>query len=133
MDQRGAALAAPGRPVALFPAWLPWALAVVPVVFVAVFFAWPVASIVRRGLRFVQIPTSLLAQVDSSVGGKTAVNTPQGKNLVGSFHQPSLVLADLRTLDSLPDREMRAGYAEIVKYGLLGDAEFFAWLEPPPR
>ncbi len=86
------------------------------------------ASILRRGVRFVQIPTSLLAQVDSSVGGKTGINTPQGKNLIGAFHQPSLVLADTDTLSTLPAREMRAGYAEVVKYGLLGDAAFFDWL-----
>jgi 3-dehydroquinate synthetase len=77
----------------------------------------------------VQMPTSLLAQVDSSVGGKTGINTPQGKNLVGVFHQPSLVLADTDVLSTLPEREMRAGYAEVAKYGLLGDAQFFAWLE----
>jgi shikimate kinase/3-dehydroquinate synthase len=83
----------------------------------------------RRGVRFVQIPTSLLAQVDSSVGGKTGINTPQGKNLIGAFHQPSLVLADTKALSTLPVREMRAGYAEVAKYGLLGDARFFGWLE----
>ena len=87
------------------------------------------ASIVRRGIRFVQIPTTLLAQVDSSVGGKTGINTPQGKNLVGAFHQPSLVLADIDALATLPARQFRAGYAEMAKYGLLGDAAFFAWLE----
>ena len=87
------------------------------------------ASILRRGVRMVQIPTSLLAQVDSSVGGKTGINTPQGKNLVGTFHQPSLVLADTGVLATLPPRELRAGYAEVVKYGLLGDAPFFDWLE----
>jgi 3-dehydroquinate synthase len=87
------------------------------------------ASILRRGVRFVQIPTSLLAQVDSSVGGKTGIDTPQGKNLIGAFHQPGLVLADTDTLRTLPDRELRAGYAEVAKYGLLGDAAFFAWLE----
>ncbi len=87
------------------------------------------ASILRRGVRFVQVPTSLLAQVDSSVGGKTGINTPQGKNLIGTFHQPSLVLADTNVLSTLPVREMRAGYAEVAKYGLLGDAPFFAWLE----
>ncbi len=87
------------------------------------------ASVLRRGVRLVQIPTSLLAQVDSSVGGKTGIDTPQGKNLVGTFHQPSLVLADLAALATLPEREFRAGYAEVVKYGLLGDAAFFAWLE----
>ena len=87
------------------------------------------ASILRRGVRYVQIPTSLLAQVDSSVGGKTGINTPQGKNLIGTFHQPNLVLADIDLLKTLPEREMRAGYAEVAKYGLLGDADFFAWLE----
>ncbi len=87
------------------------------------------ASIVRRGMRFVQIPTTLLAQVDSSVGGKTGINTPQGKNLVGTFHQPSLVLADAGALATLPPRQFRAGYAEAAKYGLLGDAQFFGWLE----
>lgn len=87
------------------------------------------ASIVKRGCHFIQLPTTLLAQVDSSVGGKTAINTSAGKNLVGAFHQPSLVLADLAALDTLPPREMRAGYAEVVKYGLIDDAEFFAWCE----
>lgn len=87
------------------------------------------AAILRRGVRFVQIPTSLLAQVDSSVGGKTGIDTPQGKNLIGAFHQPGLVLADTDTLRTLPERELRAGYAEVAKYGLLGDAAFFAWLE----
>jgi shikimate kinase/3-dehydroquinate synthase len=87
------------------------------------------AGILRRGIRFVQIPTSLLAQVDSSVGGKTGINTPQGKNLIGVFHQPSLVIADTAVLTTLPPRQMRAGYAEVAKYGLLGDAKFFAWLE----
>ncbi len=87
------------------------------------------AGILRRGVRFVQVPTSLLAQVDSSVGGKTGINTAQGKNLIGVFHQPSLVIADTDVLKTLPPREMRAGYAEVVKYGLLGDAPFFAWLE----
>ncbi|MDW4497718.1 3-dehydroquinate synthase [Sulfitobacter sp. D35] len=87
------------------------------------------AAILRRGVRFVQIPTSLLAQVDSSVGGKTGINVAQGKNLVGAFHQPSLVLADTDVLDTLPERDLLAGYGEVVKYGLLGDAEFFAWLE----
>jgi 3-dehydroquinate synthase len=87
------------------------------------------ASILRRGIRYVQLPTSLLAQVDSSIGGKTAINTPQGKNLVGSFHQPSLVLADTQTLATLPAREFRAGYVEAAKYALLGDAAYFAWLE----
>lgn len=87
------------------------------------------AAVVRRGVRFVQIPTTLLAQVDSSVGGKTGINTPQGKNLVGAFHQPSLVLADTGLLASLPTRDLLAGYGEVVKYGLLGDAAFFDWLE----
>jgi 3-dehydroquinate synthase len=87
------------------------------------------ASLLRRGVRFVQVPTSLLAQVDSSVGGKTGINTAQGKNLIGTFHQPSLVLADTNVLKTLPLREMRAGYAEVAKYGLLGDAAFFTWLE----
>jgi 3-dehydroquinate synthase len=87
------------------------------------------AAILRRGVRFVQIPTTLLAQVDSSVGGKTGIDTPQGKNLIGAFHQPSLVVADTDTLRTLPEREMRAGYAEVAKYGLLGDAPFFSWLE----
>ena len=87
------------------------------------------AGILRRGVRFVQIPTSLLAQVDSSVGGKTGINTPQGKNLIGVFHQPLLVIADTDVLTTLPPREMRAGYAEVAKYGLLGDAPFFGWLE----
>ncbi|MBI1418211.1 MAG: 3-dehydroquinate synthase [Limimaricola sp.] len=87
------------------------------------------AAIVRRGIRFVQIPTTLLAQVDSSVGGKTGINTAQGKNLVGAFHQPVLVLADTALLDTLPPRDLLAGYGEVVKYGLLGDADFFEWLE----
>ncbi len=87
------------------------------------------AASVRRGLRLVQIPTTLLAQVDSSIGGKTAINSPHGKNLVGAFHQPSLVLADTAVLDTLNPREFRAGYAETVKYGLIGDREFFDWLE----
>ncbi len=87
------------------------------------------AAILRRGVRFVQVPTSLLAQVDSSVGGKTGINTAQGKNLVGAFHQPSLVLADIAALDTLPPRDLLAGYGEVVKYGLLGDAAFFDWLE----
>lgn len=82
-----------------------------------------------RGVRFVQLPTTLLAMVDSSVGGKTAVDLPQGKNLVGAFHQPAAVIADLATLDTLPARELRAGLAEVVKYGALGDTAFFAWLE----
>jgi 3-dehydroquinate synthase len=87
------------------------------------------AAILRRGVRFVQLPTTLLAQVDSSVGGKTGINTAQGKNLVGSFHQPSLVLADIGVLDTLPLRDLLSGYGEVVKYGLLGDAGFFDWLE----
>jgi 3-dehydroquinate synthase len=87
------------------------------------------AAILRRGVRFVQVPTSLLAQVDSSVGGKTGINTAHGKNLVGAFHQPSLVLADIAALATLAPRDFLAGYGEVVKYGLLGDAEFFAWLE----
>ncbi len=87
------------------------------------------AAILRRGCRFAQVPTTLLAQVDSAVGGKTAINTAQGKNLVGAFHQPSLVLADITALETLPPREMRAGYAEIVKYGLISDKAFFEWLE----
>ncbi len=87
------------------------------------------ASILRRGMRFVQVPTSLLAQVDSSVGGKTGINTPQGKNLIGAFHQPSLVLADTGALETLSPREFAAGYAEVVKYGLIDDPAFFARLE----
>ncbi|HSF64793.1 MAG TPA: 3-dehydroquinate synthase [Paracoccaceae bacterium] len=87
------------------------------------------AAVLRRGVRFVQLPTTLLAQVDSSVGGKTGINTAQGKNLVGAFHQPSLVLADTGLLASLPARDLLAGYGEVVKYGLLGDAAFFDWLE----
>jgi 3-dehydroquinate synthase len=87
------------------------------------------ASIYKRGIDFIQIPTTLLAQVDSSVGGKTAIDTARGKNLIGAFHQPKLVLADLDVLATLPEREMRAGYAEVIKYGMLGDADFFAWLE----
>jgi 3-dehydroquinate synthase len=87
------------------------------------------ASIVLRGLDFIQIPTTLLAQVDSSVGGKTGINTARGKNLVGSFHQPRLVLADTEALSTLPPRELLAGYAETVKYGLINDPEFFGWLE----
>jgi len=87
------------------------------------------ASVVRRGIDYVQVPTRLLAQVDSSVGGKTAINSAHGKNLIGAFHQPILVLADTATLDTLPARQFRAGYAEVAKYGLLGDAAFFFWLE----
>jgi len=87
------------------------------------------ASITLRGIDYVQLPTTLLAQVDSSVGGKTAINTRAGKNLAGSFYQPRLVLADTKVLDTLPKRELLAGYAEVVKYGLINDAEFFAWLE----
>jgi len=87
------------------------------------------AAILRRGVRFVQIPTTLLAQVDSSVGGKTGINTAQGKNLVGAFHQPVLVLADTDLLATLPGRDFLAGYGEVVKYGLLGDPGFFDWLE----
>jgi len=87
------------------------------------------ASVYKRGCGFIQIPTTLLAQVDSSVGGKTGINMPQGKNLVGAFYQPSLVLADTDVLSTLPERQMKAGYAEVLKYGLLGDAEFFTWLE----
>lgn len=87
------------------------------------------ASIVKRGCHFIQIPTTLLAQVDSSVGGKTAINTPAGKNLVGAFHQPAFVLIDPEALDTLPHREMRAGYAEVVKYGLINDFAFFEWCE----
>ncbi len=87
------------------------------------------AAVVRRGVRFVQVPTTLLSQVDSSVGGKTGINSRHGKNLVGAFHQPSLVIADTALLDTLPVRELRAGYAEVVKYGLIDDARFFAWCE----
>ncbi|WP_077959846.1 3-dehydroquinate synthase [Ensifer adhaerens] len=87
------------------------------------------AGIVRRGSRFIQIPTSLLAQVDSSVGGKTGINSPHGKNLIGVFHQPDLVLADTDVLDTLSEREFRAGYAEVAKYGLIDKPDFFAWLE----
>jgi len=86
-------------------------------------------AILKRGCGFVQIPTSLLAQVDSSVGGKTAINTRAGKNLIGAFHQPALVLIDPQVLDTLPPRELRAGYAEVVKYGLIDDPAFFAWCE----
>ncbi len=87
------------------------------------------AAILRRGVDFVQVPTSLLAQVDSSVGGKTGINSPQGKNLLGSFHQPVLVIADTAVLDTLSPRQFRAGYAEVAKYGVLGDEAFFTWLE----
>jgi len=87
------------------------------------------AAVTLRGMDYIQLPTTLLAQVDSAVGGKTAINVDHGKNLVGAFHQPRLVLADTATLDTLPKRELRAGYAEVVKYGVLGDAKFFAWLE----
>ena len=87
------------------------------------------SSILKRGCHFVQLPTTLLAQVDSSVGGKTAINARAGKNLIGSFYQPSLVLIDPSVLDSLPLRETRAGYAEVVKYGLIDDPDFFAWCE----
>ena len=87
------------------------------------------AASVRRGLDFVQVPTTLLSQVDSSVGGKTGINSSHGKNLVGAFHQPILVIADTALLDTLPEREFRSGYAEVAKFGLLGDAAFFTWLE----
>jgi len=87
------------------------------------------AAILRRGVDFVQVPTSLLAQVDSSVGGKTGINSPQGKNLLGAFHQPVLVIADTAVLDTLSPRQFRAGYAEVAKYGALGDEAFFTWLE----
>ncbi|WP_024509522.1 3-dehydroquinate synthase [Bradyrhizobium sp. ARR65] len=87
------------------------------------------AATLRRGVDFVQVPTTLLAQVDSSVGGKTGINSPQGKNLIGAFHQPVLVIADTAVLDTLPARQFRAGYAEVAKYGVLGDAAFFGWLE----
>jgi len=87
------------------------------------------AAILRRGVDFVQVPTTLLAQVDSSVGGKTGINSPQGKNLLGAFHQPLLVIADTAVLDTLSPRQFRAGYAEVAKYGVLGDEAFFAWLE----
>ena len=87
------------------------------------------AAVTRRGMHFIQMPTTLLAQVDSSVGGKTGINAPQGKNLVGAFLQPDLVLADTDALDTLPEREFRAGYAEMAKAGLIGDARFFEWLE----
>jgi len=87
------------------------------------------AATYQRGVQYIQVPTTLLAQVDSSVGGKTAINHPLGKNMIGAFHQPKLVLADLDTLKTLPERELRAGIAEVVKYGLIRDAAFFDWLE----
>lgn len=87
------------------------------------------AAVYQRGAPFIQIPTTLLAQVDSSVGGKTAINHPMGKNMIGAFYQPRAVIADTDTLRTLPDRELSAGIAEIVKYGLIGDAGFFCWLE----
>ena len=87
------------------------------------------AACYQRGMPFIQIPTTLLSQVDSSVGGKTAINHPLGKNMIGAFYQPRLVLADISTLDTLPDRELKAGLAEVIKYGLIRDPEFFAWLE----
>ena len=87
------------------------------------------SAIVLRGIDFIQIPTTLLSQVDSSVGGKTGINTRFGKNLIGSFHQPRMVLADITSLESLPAREVLAGYAEVVKYGLVNDESFFNWLE----
>jgi 3-dehydroquinate synthase len=87
------------------------------------------AACYQRGIDYIQIPTTLLAQVDSSVGGKTGVNHPKAKNMIGAFHQPRCVIADTRTLTTLPDREYRAGIAEVVKYGLIYDADFFAWLE----
>ncbi len=91
------------------------------------------AAVLRRGVDFIQIPTSLLAQVDSAVGGKTGINAPQGKNLIGAFHQPKLVLADTDVLNTLPKRDFLAGYGEVVKYGLLGDSTFFDWLEKNGR
>ena len=87
------------------------------------------SAVLRRGVAYVQVPTTLLAQVDSSVGGKTGINSAMGKNLIGAFHQPQAVIADLALLRTLPERELRAGYAEVVKYGLLGDSTFFTWLE----
>ena len=96
---------------------------------------WPgfAAACYQRGIAFVQVPTTLLAQVDSSVGGKTGVNHPGGKNLIGAFHQPAAVFADTDTLATLPDRELRAGLAEVIKYGLIVDREFFDWLEAECR
>jgi 3-dehydroquinate synthase len=91
------------------------------------------AALAVRGVPMIQIPTTLLSQVDSSVGGKTAINSTHGKNLIGTFHQPALVIADTATLDTLPRRELLAGYAEVAKYGLLGDADFWAWLEANGR
>jgi len=87
------------------------------------------AAVYQRGIDFIQIPTTLLAQVDSSVGGKTGINHPRGKNMIGAFHQPRLVLADITTLRTLPQRELLAGIAEIIKYGMLADSDFFKWLE----
>jgi 3-dehydroquinate synthetase len=87
------------------------------------------AACYQRGMPFIQVPTTLLSQVDSSVGGKTAINHPLGKNMIGAFYQPRLVLADIDTLDTLPDRELSAGLAEVIKYGLIRDPEFLAWLE----
>ena len=87
------------------------------------------AATYQRGAPFIQVPTTLLSQVDSSVGGKTAINHPLGKNMIGAFYQPQAVLADLTALQTLPQRELSAGMAEVIKYGALGDAEFFAWLE----
>lgn len=87
------------------------------------------AACYQRGMPFIQVPTTLLSQVDSSVGGKTAINHPLGKNMIGAFYQPRLVLADIATLDTLPDRELKAGLAEVIKYGLIRDPEFFSWLE----
>ncbi len=87
------------------------------------------AACYQRGMPFIQVPTTLLSQVDSSVGGKTAINHPLGKNMIGAFYQPKLVLADIDTLDTLPDRELKAGFAEVIKYGLIREPDFFAWLE----
>jgi 3-dehydroquinate synthetase len=91
------------------------------------------AACYQRGMPFIQVPTTLLSQVDSSVGGKTAINHPLGKNMIGAFYQPKLVLADISTLDTLPDRELKAGLAEVIKYGLIRDPEFFVWLEATLR